>query len=109
MKLKKLFLCATAFGLLSLSMQSCDDDDFPPSMAEQNIETLQSYRARTYRINSDACDLVYADITGNYQIDSPYLIATINGRTYCFDMNKMLAIEYLELDETYTYVTLYFE
>lgn len=78
-------------------------------MAEQNIEKLQSYRARTYRINSDACDLTYADITGSYQIDSPYLIATINGRTYCFDMNKMLAIQYLELDETYSYVTLYFE
>lgn len=105
MKTRKL-IQAALLCCLPLTFAACDDEDFPPSMAEQNIEKLESYHAKTYQINSDSADLSYADITGNYRIEYPYLVATINGSTYCFDMNKMLAIEY---DEAFSYVTIFFE
>lgn len=105
MKTRKLFQAAV-LCCLPFAFTACDDDDFPPSMAEQNIEKLQSYHAKTYQINSDSADLSYADISGDYQIEYPYLVVTINDCIYCFDMNKMLAIEY---DKGFSYVTIFFE
>lgn len=44
MKLKNL-LFTTVICSLSFILSACDNEDFPPSMAELNIEKLQGYHA----------------------------------------------------------------
>ena len=75
MNFRKYVLMA-AVCCLSVIFVSCDkEDDLPPSMAELNIEKLQSYHAdKVYIIYEKIGFSKEAIEVKSYQVESPYLI-----------------------------------
>ena len=77
MNFRKYVLMA-AVCCLSVIFVSCDkEDDLPPSMAELNIEKLQSYHAdKVYIIYEKIGFSKEAIEVKSYQVESPYLVVT---------------------------------
>lgn len=92
MNFRKYVLMA-AVCCLSVIFVSCDkEDDLPPSMAELNIEKLQSYHAAYISVIGE--EIGYIGVK-DYQIESPYLIVTSDeGYIYSINMNNVTAFQY---------------
>lgn len=91
MNFNKYFLTAL-ISCFSVVFVSCDKDELPPSMAELNIEKLQSYHAASISVIGE--EIGYIGVK-DYQIESPYLIVTSDeGYIYCIDMNNVTAFRY---------------
>lgn len=86
---------------LSVIFVSCDkEDDLSPSMAELNIEKLQSYHAAYISVIGE--EIGYIGVK-DYQIESPYLIVTSDeGYIYSIDMNNVSAFQYDKSDNSVT-------
>lgn len=107
MKFKRLFLLTFVSGLFSLGLQSCDDDDFPPSKAEESFEELQSYHAEKWQVYCESMGVTgYNTVIKSYEFESPYLKAVINDYTYSFDMSKVMGFQYDDYDKS---VIIWFE
>lgn len=106
MNFNKYFFTAL-ISCFSVVFVSCDKDELPPSMAELNIEKLQSYHAaKVYIIYEKIGFSKEAIEVKSYQIESPYLIVTsIYGYVYSIDMNSVAAFQY---DKTDNSVTIWF-
>lgn len=103
MKLKNL-LFMTVICSLSFILSACDNEDFPPSMAELNIEKLQGYHAdKVYIIYEKIGFSKEAIEVKDYHIESPYLIVTsIYDYVYSIDMNNVVAFQYDNFDNSVT-------
>lgn len=100
MNFRKYVLMA-AVCCLSVIFVSCDkEDDLSPSMAELNIEKLQSYHAAYISVIGE--EIGYIGVK-DYQIESPYLIVTSDeGYIYSIDMNNVSAFQYDKSDNSVT-------